>query len=568
MPSINFIGKTFVQNHHLAVPFRQLIPKPELSLLPSTKEENTSTPAPSLHDNLIIQGDNLDALKALLPTYAGKVKCIYIDPPYNTGNEGWVYNDNLKAPLIKEWLGKVVGKEGEDLTRHDKWLCMMTPRLKLLRELLSEDGVIFVSIDDNEQAHLKLLMDEIFGEQNFVSNIIWQKKFSPQNDAKYFSDDHDFIVCYAKNKRTGDTGIGWCINLLTRTDEHNARYMNIDNDSRGDWSSSDLSVKRITEKDRYEIKLPNGKTLKPPEGRSWSVSKERFEELVKDNRIWFGEDGSNTPRLKRFLSEVQDGIVPKTIWTYQDVGHNQSAKQEIKEIFEESNTPFDTPKPTTLIKKILKIATNPGDIILDSFAGSGTTAQAVLELNKEDGGNRKFILIEMEDYANDITAERVRRVIKGVPHSRKEYLKTGLSGTFSYFELGKAIEMESLLDGSNLPDWTEMARYLFYTATGEQYTQQEEPAYTMKSPENVEEEMRQAYIGSSTHFEVYMLYRPELEWLKTNAFNTDQLYAIPKPPSGKHNLVFAPAKYISDDVCKDHQCVFQQLPYEIYKLEK
>jgi len=231
MPTLQFKGKTFVQNHNLAVKYHQLVPQKELSL----------TDKVSLHDNLIIHGDNLKALKALLPTYAGKIKCIYIDPPYNTGNENWIYNDNVNSPMLKEWLGKVVDKE--DMTRHDKWLCMMTPRLKLLRELLSEDGAIFISIDDNEQHILRCLLDEVFGSQNFIQNIIWQKKFSPQNDAKYFSDNHDFIICYAKNKIEGEQKIGWVRNLLARKDKHDERYSNPDNDPRGQWTSSDLTVK-------------------------------------------------------------------------------------------------------------------------------------------------------------------------------------------------------------------------------------------------------------------------------------------------------------------------------------
>ncbi|MFT4032558.1 MAG: site-specific DNA-methyltransferase, partial [Siphonobacter sp.] len=427
MPTLNFKGKTFVQNHHLAVKYHQLVPKAEYSL----------TDKVSLHDNLIVQGDNLKALKALLPTYAGKVKCIYIDPPYNTGNENWVYNDNVNSPMIKEWLGSVVDKE--DMTRHDKWLCMMMPRLKLLRELLSEDGVIFVSCDDNEQHNLRTLLDEIFGQQNFIQNIIWQKKYSPQNDAKYFSDMHDFIICYAKNKIEGEQKFGWERNLLERTDEMNDRYSNADNDPRGDWKSADFSVKTYSKEYDYEITLPSGRIVNPPKGRSWNTSKENFQKLIEDNRIWFGESGNNVPSVKKFLTEVKQGTVPNSIWGYKEVGHNQEAKQELKEIFSEIQLPFDTPKPVRLLQRIIKLSTNENDIILDSFAGSGTTAHAVLELNKEDGGNRKFILVEQEDYANTITAERVRRVIKGTKTAKSELLKKGTGGTFSYFELGDSI---------------------------------------------------------------------------------------------------------------------------------
>lgn len=378
MPTLEWIGKDKVINHHLDVPYRVLDKK-------YTYNADDS-------ENKIIRGDNLEALKALLPQYEGKIKCIYIDPPYNTGNEKWIYNDNVNDPKMKKWLGDVVGKEGEDLTRHDKWLCMMYPRLKLLQKLLADDGAIFISIDDNEQANLKLICDEVFGANNFVNNIIWQKKFSPQNDAKYFSDNHDFIVCYAKIKNS------WIRNYLSRSTEQNDRYKNMDNDIRGIWTSSDLTVRTYSAEYDYPITSPSGKIISPTNGRCWMTSKERMQELISDNRIWFGKDGSNMPRLKKFLSEVNDGIVPITIWLHNEVGHNQSAKQELKRIFNEVHLPFETPKPCQLIERILQISTDKNSITLDSFAGSGTTAHAVLNMNKSDGGNRKFILVEMEDY--------------------------------------------------------------------------------------------------------------------------------------------------------------------------
>ncbi|NUM31763.1 MAG: site-specific DNA-methyltransferase [Bacteroidetes bacterium] len=542
MPTLHFKGKTFVQNHHLAVKYHQLVPKKELSL----------TDKVSLHDNLIIKGDNLKALKALLPTYAGKVKCIYIDPPYNTGNEKWVYNDNVNSPMIKEWLGSVVDKE--DMTRHDKWLCMMMPRLKLLRELLSEDGAIFISCDDNEQHNLRVLLDEIFGQQNFIQNIIWQKKFSPQNDAKYFSDNHDFIICYAKNKIEGEVTTGWVRNLIPRTEEQDSRYSNPDNDSRGAWTSSDMTVKTYSAEYDYEITTPSGNKIKPTKGRCWFTSKDNFQKLVDDNRVWFGESGTNVPRIKKFLSEVQDGIVPISIWLHSEVGHNQQAKQELKQLFDEVDLPFDTPKPVSLIKRVLQLSTDEDSIILDSFAGSGTTAHAVLELNKEDGGNRKFILVEQEDYANTITAERVRRVIKGVKTAKSDLLKKGTGGSFSYFELGDTIEMESLLRGKNLPSYTEFARYLFYTATGEEFN---EKAINDKT----------GFIGESKNYEVYLFYKAELDWLKKNALTLELCKSLPKFKN-KQRLVFAPAKYVDDHTLLDYRIDFCQLPYEIYRIQR
>jgi len=534
MPTLHFKGKTFVQNHHLAVPYCQLVPDKKKSL----------TDKVSLHDNLIIHGDNLKALKALLPLYAGKVKCIYIDPPYNTGNENWVYNDNVNSPMMKEWLGKVVDKE--DLTRHDKWLCMMTPRLKLLKELLSEDGVIFVSIDDNEQHSLRLLMDDIFGEINFLANIIWEKKFSPQNDEKFLTNSHDYIISYSKNIIYAIT------NQLPRNNKNDNRYLNPDNDPRGDWSSGDLTSKTKAKGHSYEIIAPSGKKFKPPTGRQWAPSHSTYQQLLKDNRIWFGENGNNVPRLKQFKSEVNQGIVPLTLWKHQDVGHNQEAKQEFNAILNNS-IEFESPKPSRLIKRILQVSTQNNSIILDSYAGSGTTAHAVLALNKEDGGNRKFILVECEDYADKITAERVRRVIKGVKNAKDDNLKEGLGGTFSYFELGDPIEMEGILQGKSLPSYEELARYVFYTATGEEF-----------DPSKIKESKN--YIGSSKDYEVYLYYRPDIEYLKSTALTLDRAESL-GPYKTKRRLVFAPAKYLDNDTLMEMRIDFCQLPFEIYRLK-
>lgn len=442
MPTLNWMGKDKVVNHHQEVPYRELEHKFGFRNGEQTSEYTGS-------GNMIIHGDNLLALKSLLPKYQGKVNCIYIDPPYNTGNEKWVYNDNVNDPHIKKWLGEVVGTEGEDLSRHDKWLCMMYPRLCLLKKLLKDDGVIFISIDDNEQAHLKLLCDEIFGLNNFIGNIIWQKKYTQSNDAKYLSNTHDFILCYAKRKEK------FSFNLLERTPEQLQAYKNPDNDIRGVWMSQPIQVKTPSEAYIYEIVTPVGKSFYPPRGRSWQFSKERYEELVKDNRIWFGEDGGNVPRIKKFLSEVKGGVTPRTIWLHEEVGHNDEAKRTIKQIF--PDRVFDTPKPERLIERIIKIASNNNAIILDSFAGSGTTAHAVLNLNK-DGGNRKFILVEMEDYADSITAERVRRVINGYADTE------GTGGAFDYYELGAPLFRE---DGNLNEEVGEdkIREYIFFSET-------------------------------------------------------------------------------------------------------
>ncbi len=536
MPTLDFKGKQFIYAHHLTVPFR----KPEIDIEKSLTGENT----PSLDDNLIIHGDNLHALKALLPRYAGKIKCIYIDPPYNTGNENWVYNDNVNSPMMQAWFEKNSPIDIEDLERHDKWLCMMWPRLHLLRELLADDGVIFISIDDNEQHRLRMLMDDIFGSENFVTNIIWQKKFSPQNDAKYFSDNHDFVVCYAKDKET------WRPVLLPRTEKHNKRYSNPDNDPRGPWSSSGLDVKTYQEEYDYPITTPSGRIVNPPTSRCWRCSKEKFEELINDNRIWFGEKGNNVPRVKRFLSEVKQGITPLTVWLHEDVGHTQSATQGLNKI----GVAFSNPKPHTLIKRILQIGTDPDSIILDSFAGSGTTAHAVLALNKSDGGNRKFILVECEDYADEITAGRVRRVINGIENVKDENLREGLGGSFTYCTLGETIDTEGMLTGNTLPTYETLARYIAWTATG--------------SKLEVKPQQEDYCFGETKDICFYLIYKPTLKFLESSKSALDakraEQIAEECKAVGKKAYVYASHKFMSQKELTPLGITFCQLPYSIY----
>ena len=388
-------------------------------------------------ENLYIEGDNLEVLKLLQETYLGKVKMIYIDPPYNTGND-FVYEDDF-AQSSSEYLENSgqFDDEGNRLIKnmetngrfHTDWLNMIYPRLKLARDLLTDDGVIFISIDDNEYENLKKICDEIFGTSNFISNIIWKKKYGIQNDAKYFSVNHDYIICYSKNKNNYQQ------NLLPRTEQQNNRYKNPDNDKRGVWKAGDLSVARITEKDIYEIITPSGRSIFPPEGRSWGVSKNKFEKLIRDNRIWYGENGNNVPSVKKFLSEVKSGITCSTIWEYSEVGHTDKAKKDLKSLFNNQSF-FDYPKPIELIKQIVLLATNSENIILDFFSGSSTTAHAVMQLNAEDSGNRKFIMIQLPEltdekseaykagYKNicEIGKERIRRagnkIAKENPHAK------------------------------------------------------------------------------------------------------------------------------------------------------
>ncbi len=452
MPTLHWIGKEKVINHHLEVPYKILEHSYGYDNGKQSKIETGS-------GNKIIHGDNLEALKALLPEFEGRVKCVYIDPPYNTGNEGWVYNDNVNDPKIQNWLGQVVGKESEDLTRHDKWLCMMYPRLSLLHKLLAPEGAIFISIDDNEQANLKLICDDIFGEGNYLGNITWQKKYGPANDAKFISNTHDYIVVYSKNKSK------WTPNFVPRDDRQLKAFKNPDNDPRGLWRASDLSARTYSASCDYPIESPvSGIVFNPPNSRSWIFTRERFQELLADNRITFGKDGKGRPMQKRFLSEVREGITPQSWWDREFAGDNKIARYEIKELFPEN--PFDTPKPTLLLERIFQVGANLNDIILDSFAGSGTTAHAVLNLNSEDNGNRKFILIEMEDYAEHITAERVRRVIKGYGQDRKAVEGTG--GSFDYYELGQPLFIEPEVLNEAVPT-EKICEYVWYTETRQHY---------------------------------------------------------------------------------------------------
>lgn len=381
--------------------------------------------------NLFIEGDNLDALKLLQETYLGKVKLIYIDPPYNTGND-FVYEDDFAEDSAsyfersnqKDDAGRRLNANTESNGRfHSDWLSMIFSRLKLARNLLRDDGVIFISIDDNEQSNLKRMCDEIFGEDNFISTIVWEKRYSPQNAVKWFSESHDFLVVYAKNK------LKWFPNLLERSDEMNARYKNPDNDPRGVWKPVDSTAQggHGTKSQFYELTAPNGKRHTLPNGRCWLYTEPVLKTMIADNRIWFGADGNNVPAIKRFLTEVKQGTACQTIWKYSDVGHSQDAKKEVNDLFPECAV-FDTPKPTRLIKRILHVATDKNDIALDFFSGSATTADAVMQMNAEDGGNRKFILVQLPEPCGEkseaakagyrtiaeISKERIRRAGKNI----------------------------------------------------------------------------------------------------------------------------------------------------------
>lgn len=540
MPTLDWIGKRAVVNHHREVPYR----------LVHCDREASAGDADT--QNLVVQGDNLEALKALLPYYAGKVKCIYIDPPYNTGNEGWVYNDNVNSPEIRKWLGKVVGKEAEDLSRHDKWLCMMYPRLRLLREFLREDGAIFVSIDDDEQHRLRSMLDDVFGPQNFIATLVWQKKYAPANDAKFFSDDHDYIIVYAKHKQL------WSPNKLARTAEQDAKYSNADEDPRGDWQSDNYtSNKNNSERPNgwYSIVNPHtGEEIWPSKTGVWRYPRETYEIHQAENRIWWGKNGKNRiPRYKRFLSEV-GGVVPRTVMLHGDVGHTQAAKRQILEIFHGDAEVFATPKPSSLIKHLISIGTSQDDLILDSFAGSGTTGHAVLDLNKQDGGNRRFILVEMEDaIARDVTAERLRRVIDGYDKGGDPAKPVeGLGGGFKFCTLGTPL-FDEFGDVDADVAFPDLAAHVFFSETG------------VPIPARANSD----FLGTHRDRAVYLLYDPANMGIArdaaANVLTPDRLAALPMPPDDFEGsrVVYAEGCTVSRETLAAANVVFKQIPYQI-----
>ena len=391
-------------------------------------------------ENLYIEGDNLEVLKLLQNSYFNKVKMIYIDPPYNTGND-FIYIDDFAQNIdeYEEAKGSF-DEEGNRLFKntdtngrfHSGWCSMIYPRLVLARNLLADDGVIFISIDDNEQENLKKICDEVFGEKNFIAQIIWERAYAPVNLKKHFSENHDYIICYAK-----DIDKAIC-NGLPRASEANDRYSNPDNDPRGIWKSDNLSVGPIVQSKIYEIITPGGRKVLPPEGYCWRLSKEKFKEFVKDNRIWFGKDGNNVPSIKRFLTEVKQSITPMTIWKYSEVGHSQDAKQNLKKLFDGKSF-FDYPKSVELIKRCIQLYSNESSIILDFFSGSATTAHAVMQLNAEDGGKRKFIMVQLPE-ETDEKSEAFKAGYKNICEIGKERIRRA----------GEKIKEEAGLNGQDL----------------------------------------------------------------------------------------------------------------------
>ena len=566
MPTLEFKGKQHIYAHHLSVPYRPLVP--DLDKSASTASFTPPPPPPIIRsdsgltpdDNLIIHGDNLHALKALLPRYAGRVKCIYIDPPYNTGNEGWVYNDRVNSPLMRAWLDDNSPIDGEDLERHDKWLCMMWPRLQILRELLSDDGAIFVSIDDNEQHHLRMMMDEVFGEGNFLATIVWQHRSGRSNNARLFSNQREFAIVYRKSPQVEFIRI-------PRDSDLNLTYSNPDGDPRGPWASSSY-VNPATAEERprlvYPIYNPITERYVNHPTHAWKYSLETHQEHVCEDKLWWGVNGRmRYPRLKNFLYEsIKKGIVPIDLVLASVGGTTDEGTRTLQDV-SEGSIAFSNPKPVTLVSKMIEISegiwgSDKNSIILDSFAGSGTTAHAVLALNKEDGGNRKFILVECEEYADTITAERVRRVINGVPNARDKNLREGLGGSFTYCELGDPIDAESMLSGESLPDYPTLASYLLHTATG---------ASANGAPLDAPNADGLFHRDDATDY--YLIYEPDSEWLRSGAamLNSDRAKRIAavNERDGKRAVVFGPGKYIGQRELTRMGIAFSQIPYEIHR---
>ena len=534
MPTLDWIGKKAVVNHHQEVPYHLLRDVPALGCGPADS------------GYLLVEGDNLTALKALLPYYAGQVKCIYIDPPYNTGNEGWVYNDNVNSPEINAWLGKVVGKEAEDLSRHDKWLCMMYPRLKLLREFLREDGAIFVSLDDNEIHSLRFMMDEIFGELNFVTTVIWEKNYAPKASAKHLSENHDYVAIYARHKPS------WQRNLIPRSDKQDKAYKNPDNDKRGAWRPNNLAARNPYSLGTYSITCPSGRIIPgPPKGSYWRVSRAKFDEMDRDGRIWWGKDGNNVPAPKIFLSEVKQGVVPMTIWTYEEAGHTQEAKKDLIEALPNAVEVFATPKPSRLIERVLLMASNPGDLVMDSFAGSGTTGHAVLKLNASQPNRppRRFILAEIDPkIAQPITAERVKRVAIGHSSEIGETIP-GLGGGFRYVQLG-----DPLFDAAgkirSTVRFRDLARHVFFTETG--------------TPLPHDAPCDKPLLGVAHGTGVYLLYNGILKDKSPDGGNVlTQAILDDLPPHDGPKVIYAVSARVSPQRLKSLGITFKQTPYAI-----
>ena len=538
MPTLEWIGKSKVINHHQDVPFRVLERKYSFDENGQHNEDNGS-------ENMIIRGDNLEALKALLPRYEGRVKCIYIDPPYNTGNEGWVYNDNVNDPKIKKWLGEVVGKEGEDLTRHDKWLCMMYPRLKLLQKLLADDGVIFISIDDNELFTLKFICDEIFGKSNYVSMITRPTGTHTGITNKAIVGESDYILVYAKNLDA------MSIDGLPLQDKDTKIYDM--EDERGRFLIRPL--RRTGGENRREdrpnmffaIKAPDGSEVFPigPTGYEsrWICNPDGYRYFEQEGRIfWKKIENGDTVKwqvYQKFYLEDKKKAV-SNLWN--DIDGNKKATRDVRDIFNDDSIKFDFPKPIALIERILRLDSSSNMIVLDSFAGSGTTAHAVLNMNKTDGGHRKFILVEMMDYADSITAERVKRVIRGYGEGKNAVEGTG--GNFSFYDLGEPLLVGDCLNEAVAPE--KIREYIWFMETKQ--------PYAPPSGGNP------YYLGKHNSTGYYFYYEPQRVTVLDYAF----LSTITE--KADETVIYADRCSISEDKLAKMGVTFKKIPRDIAKL--
>ncbi len=541
MPTLQFKGKNIIWNHHMSVPYHTL-----------ERVEELDYQADKSNGNIIVEGDNLTALKALLPEYAGKVKCIYIDPPYNTGNEGWIYNDNVSSPIIQEWIGKEVSND--DMTKHDKWLCMMVPRLKLLYELLKEDGIIFISIDDNEQSNLKLICDSIFGEENFLGNIVRATGQTTGQDSGGLGNSFDFLLVYGKNPSISLSGLPLTPKDIKRFDNE---------DERGKYAFDQMRKTGSNDRreDRpnmyYPVIDPDGNEVYPiaPAGYEscWRFEKKTYEKLLSENYILWKKTKRNGkeiwwPYVKYYLEGRTKR--PSPLWT--DLDGNKKAARDLRELFDGKKV-FDFPKPVALIKRCIQIAPNSSkdDIILDSFAGSGTTAHAVMDLNKEDGGNRRYILVQMpensekepeKNICRDITRERIVRAIE----------KFGYDSGFEYLRVGQALDAETLLSGE-LPEYETFAKYVYYLATGEH------PG----AEDQIDQESY--FVGSKDNEDIYLIYTDDMDALQKLALSYEKAEAIRKRSGVKQAIVYAPACFLDEEDLQELKIEFVSIPYNLFE---
>ena len=549
MPTLQFKGRNIIWNHHLTVPYHTLDEVPANSYNPAKGE-----------GNIIVEGDNLTALKTLLPQYAGKIKCIYIDPPYNTGDDngmgkGWVYNDNVNSPVIKEWIEKEVSKD--DLTKHDKWLCMLVPRLKLLRELLMDSGAIFISIDDNELEHLKVICNEIFGKENFVGQWNWYKSATPPNLSNKIKKNIEYILCYEKVK-------------------NNARYKGFYAESTSDdpMTKPNNSVKQLTflpgtlniniedceieegiyGTERYPNKLIGNLIVKDGTNENQVTFENKFiwlqqkleEELNSGTRMNLSRNLVLSYKKGEYSDQVPKNLIDKTV----EVETTENAGRFLAALFEGVKV-FDYPKPVSLVKYLVSFLAEPNSIILDSFAGSGTTGQAVLELNKEDGGNRKFILVQMteandaepdKNIARDITAERIKRAIK----------KYDLNSGFTYYKLGTAIDAETLLQG-DLPTYEQFAKYVYYLCTGQHHSK----------PKEIKP--KDFFVGNASNTAIYLIYEQDFDKLTQLALNLSLAEKFRKASANKPIVVYAPACFLDEEYLQDFNMQFVSIPYNLFQ---